>query len=141
MTPRAYPGPRPPRPYRRPEKTEQANGVALLRLVSRRVYVLGVRRRATDYQGTMQTPGIPDVYAVLKPLSAVDRPRPLWWECKAVGGRLRPEQAELRDIHAEAGLAHVVGTFQTLADWLVDHGYLSRNQLPAYRTEPQPGKP
>jgi hypothetical protein len=76
------------------EKTEQAHGVQLLRSLGAKVYVLGGHRRAGDYQGTMQTEGLPDVEAFL-PVRGTRRRVFLKWECKAVGGRLRPGAARI----------------------------------------------
>jgi hypothetical protein len=44
---------------RQPEKAEQAGIVKLVRALGGRVYVLGTRRKRGDFQGTMQTPGLP----------------------------------------------------------------------------------
>lgn len=60
----------------------------------------------------------------------------LFVEAKATGGRLRPEQAELRDLCRRAGIAHVVGGLDAVIAWLVAHGYLTADSVPHYR---QPG--
>ena len=114
----------------RPEKVEQAHGVRLLRLIGAAVYVSGTVRRKGDYQGTMQTPGIPDVEAWLpwpQDTSSDAGPtrRPLKWECKRAGGQLSPEQEAYRQHCLDAGVAHVVGPLDSLVAWLVGAGYLA----------------
>lgn len=125
------------------ERYEQADGVKLLRSLGAAVYVLGTHRRAGDYQGTMQTPGIADVEAWLSSdgarLLELDRKykrivcrRLLKWEVKrARGGRLSPEQAAYRDHCQDAGIDYVCGDLSALMRWLVSAGYLRRDQLPA----------
>ena len=119
------------------EKHEQAQGVQMLLSIGAAVYVSGtVRRRDDAYHGTMQTPGIPDVEAFLRVPGAAPARVLLKWEVKrAKGGRVSPAQAEYRQRCVEAGVAHVVGPFQALVDWLVAHGYVREQQLPAYRTQ------
>jgi hypothetical protein len=116
------------------EKVEQAHGVQLLRYVAGReqVFVLGTRRRAGDYQGTMQSLGVPDVVAFL-PLGPSKLQ--LWWEVKAPGGRLRPEQQHFRQLclSVAAGVAHVVGDYDALIAFLVKGGWVKASSLPHYR--------
>jgi hypothetical protein len=114
------------------EKTEQAHGVQLLRSLGAKVYVLGGHRRRGDYQGTMQTEGIADVFAFV-PVRGERRLVFLVWECKAEGGRLRPEQREFQQLCADADLAHLVGPFDALIAWLAARGLVKTNQFPAYR--------
>ena len=45
------------------EKEIQADIVKLLKTVGAAVYTIGTKRKKTDHQGTMQTPGIPDLVA------------------------------------------------------------------------------
>lgn len=111
------------------EKFEQADGVRLLLSLGARVYVSGTRRARGDYQGTRQTPGIPDVEAFL-PARAGRCAQLVKWEVKRAGGRLRPEQAAYRDACEAAGVAHVVGDLNALLRWLVAHGYLRADQVP-----------
>lgn len=123
-----------------PEKVVQQHALNLLRNVGARVWVLGTRRRRGDFPGTMQTPGIADVFAILPPppLKSDRRsPVPLWFECKAAGGRLRPEQAEFRTACLEAELAHVVGGVDELMSFLVRGGWLKSQNVPHYK-QPQP---
>lgn len=118
---------------KRLEKHEQADGVRLLQSLGARVYVSGTHRRSGDYQGTMQTPGIPDVEAFLPP----PRWRPaglarqvLKWECKRPGGKLSPAQRDYADLCQQAAVAHVAGDLNALIAWLVGAGYLRPDQLP-----------
>lgn len=119
---------------RQPESVEQAHGVQLLRSLGGRVYVSGTRRRRGDYQGTMQSEGIPDVEAFLPPPPAERSDlAALWillkWEVKAEGGRLRPEQADYRDLCIRARIAHVVGRLDDLIAWLIERDYLKPDQV------------
>jgi hypothetical protein len=112
-----------------PEKAEQAAIVRLLASLGAKVYVLGTRRPAGDYQGTRQTPGLPDVLAFL-PLHAARRGHfeqsreLLAIEVKAKGGRLRPEQVVFRELCQQASVAHVVGGLDAVIAWLTARGYL-----------------
>lgn len=124
------------RPPRVPEKVEQQHGLQLLRSIGARVYVLGTVRRRGDYPGTMQTPGVADVFAFL-PKRGNQRRRALWWECKAAGGRRRPEQIEFQELCGETDLEHVVGTFDALIAALDGLGYVKATQFPHYR-QPRP---
>lgn len=119
------------------EKVEQAHGVQLLETLGADVWVLGTRRRRGDYQGTMQTPGIADVFAVM-PCHLVgihDAPerRALWWEAKAVGGRLSDDQERFQRCCREADLWHVVGPFDALVEALVGAGYIKAESVAHYR--------
>lgn len=120
------------------EKVEQAHIVQLLRALGAEVYVLGTRRRRGDFQGTMQTPGVPDVMAFLK-ASDRDALSParvmLFVECKAPGGRLRPEQARFRELALDADVRHVVGGYDDVIDWLVRTGHARAEQFPHYRRQ------
>lgn len=120
------------------EKAEQAQGVALLRSLGAWVGVIGTRRPGGDYQGTCQTPGLPDVYAIVPKRGAGGAETAVWWEAKSATGRLRPEQAEFRRRCFNAGHAHVTGGLTALMHWLVGAGFLKREQLPASR---QPAAP
>lgn len=116
------------------EKVEQAHIVQLLKLVKAEVYVLGTRRRAGDYQGTMQTPGLPDLLAFLPDrLNGASQRVPVFIECKAPGGRLRPEQRDFRALCLMAGIAHIVGDLDAVIAFLIGAGYVTANQFPHYR--------
>lgn len=123
------------------EKVIQSQGVNLLRSLGAKVYVLGTKRRRGDFQGTNQTPGIGDVYALLvRPPRCAKAdtvvgplPRALWWEAKAEGGRLRPEQIEFRNACQVCGVAHIIGGLDPLFAWLVNYGYLLPDNIAHYR--------
>jgi len=121
------------------EKYEQADGVKLLGSLGARVYVLGTVRRRGDYQGTMQTPGIPDVHAFLPPPKyGRDLPwgqtrRLLHWEVKSDTGRPSPAQDEYRVLCQLAGVWHVTGNLNALLAALVQQGYLRADQLTIQR--------
>lgn len=118
-----------------PEKVVQQHIVTLLRSIGGTVYVLGTTRRRGDFHGTMQTPGIGDLYAFLpKPPRFSGQPTALWIEVKAKGGRLRPEQVEFRAHCARAAVAHVTGDLDAVIQFLCDGGWLSAANLPNYRT-------
>jgi hypothetical protein len=114
------------------EKVEQAHIVQLLRSIGATVYTLGTRRRRGDYPGTMQTPGIADVFAFLPP-----KTRQRWVllavEVKAEGGRLRPEQVRFRELCLWADVAYVVGPLDAVITWLVAEHYVQASQFPHYR--------
>lgn len=125
----------------------QAHGVALLRSIGGKVYIIGHPSPADGrtHRGTGQTPGLPDVFAFLPPrrLWADEAPTPppakpiaLWWEAKGAGGRLRPEQAEFRSLCLDAELQHVVGDLDALIAFLCEHHYCKAAQFPHYR-QPQ----
>jgi len=101
---------------------------------------LCTRRPAGDYQGTRQTPGIPDVEAwlPLPPNVASDHTRGrviLKWECKAAGGRLSQAQEDYRQL-CLAGpreVHHVVGGLDELIAWAIEQGYCKAENMPHYR--------
>ena len=109
-----------------PEKAEQRAIVELLRLFGAPVYVLGTTRRKTDHPGTMQTPGLPDLYAFLptKPRSIVLQYRPIWIEVKSASGCLSDAQEAFRWLCEMSGEDHFVGTADQFAAELKRRGYL-----------------
>lgn len=116
------------------EAVEQSHIVQVLRTIGADVWVIGTKRRKTDYHGTMQTAGLPDVLACLPLQSSMEGGR--WWlavECKAKGGRLRPEQAHFKACCEASMLYHIVGGFDDVLHWLVTYGYLTEATLPHYR--------
>lgn len=121
------------RPVRVPEKAEQQHIVQLLRSIGAKVYVSGTVRRRGDFAGTMQTPGIPDVEAFLPPRGSCGLWRLLKVEVKRVGGQMRPEQAEYRDLCARANVVHIVGPLDAVIAWLASEGYVTASQFPHYR--------
>lgn len=126
----------PPIRRQQPEKAQQEQGIALLRSLGGAVFRLGGHRRSSDYQGTMQTPGLPDVMAFLPHRGSGVRTF-VCWEVKAPGGRLRPEQLAFQTHCFDAGVAHVAGDLTALMHWLVSAGFLRADQLPASR-QPAP---
>lgn len=111
-----------------PERVEQQHIVQLIRSIGGAVYVLGTTRRRGDYPGTMQTPGIPDLYAIL-PVTYES----VWIEVKAEGGMLRPEQQQFRELCEKGHVAHIVGGLSTVLAWLVERSYVRDQQAPHYR--------
>lgn len=129
----------PSKPRQR-ERSEQAAIVQLLRALGAKVYTLGTTRRRGDHQGTMQTPGLPDVIAFLKHPTSLDCTRTrqlLFIECKAPGGRMRSEQVEFRGLAIAAETAHVTGGVDAVIAWLIQHGHLRADQVAHYR-QPAP---
>ena len=104
------------------EKHVQRQIVDYLKLIGAEVYVLGTVRRKGDHPGTMQTPGIPDLYAFLKPgIFSADA---LWIEVKAEGGKCSPAQLSFQKLAKERGINYVCGGFQDLLNWLNGMGYI-----------------
>lgn len=128
---------------RQREKVEQAHGVQLLRVLGAAVYVSGTRRKRGDFQGTMQSPGIPDVEAWLDG-TRVGFPGVrvlLKWEVKAAGGRLSPEQLEYQRLCSAADVRYLVGDYDALIAWLIVQGHAKPEQFPTYRRPGPSGKP
>lgn len=117
-------------PPRVPEKAEQAHSVQLVRSIGGTSYVLGTKRRRDDFQGTMQSPGVPDVIHFIP-----DHGRTvlLFHEVKAADGRLRPEQRAFQEGCIAAGVAHIVGGLDTLIGWLTARGIVQASNFPHYR--------
>lgn len=106
------------------ERSEQSEGVKLLRMIGAKVYILGTKRRQGDYQGTNQTPGIADVEAFL-PAKAGHPSRILKWEVKRErGSKASPDQVDYAARCQTARVPYVIGTARTLTSWLVAEGYL-----------------
>jgi len=117
------------------EKKEQAEIVNLLTQVGAAVYVLGTRRAQycglcggkTSDQGTRQTPGIGDVFALLPPLPRAQPGTawtPLWIEVKGKGGGLSAEQFTFKARCDAAQLAHIVGGLDSVISWLARGGWV-----------------
>ena len=118
------------------EKVEQAHILQLIASVGGTAYVLGTRRPKGDYQGTRQTPGVPDVIAfVPKPtMRGHGMQIALFIEVKrSVGGRLSPEQSAFRDHCRFSGQEHVVGGLNAVIAWMVQNGVITDRQVPHYR--------
>ena len=103
------------------EKDVQADVVKLLETVGAAVYKIGTTRKKGDHQGTMQTPGIPDLCAFV-PVSAPCPLVQLWIEVKRPGGTMSATQGAFRWNALEAGGAHVVGGVDEVVDWLKARG-------------------
>jgi hypothetical protein len=107
------------------EKTEQAAIVQLLRTIGASVYVLGTRRRKGDYQGTCQTPGIPDLYCVIrKPHAVSNYLQPVWIEVKAGRGRTSEAQAQFKEESNCACIPHLIGGIDVVTHWLRQGGWI-----------------
>lgn len=129
-----------PKAPRVSEKVLQQQIVRFLCNLGARVYVSGTVRRTGDYQGTMQTPGIPDVEAWLPLAPGVASPHArsrvvLKVECKAAGGQLSAAQESYRQLCLEGpvGLHHVVGGLDDVIAWAIDQGYVKAENMPHYR--------
>lgn len=115
-----------------PEKVVQSHVVSALRSVGAKVYVIGrPPRRDAVHKGTGQTAGIPDLLVFLPDAPNVNYDagtgslaHQLWVECKAKGGRLRPEQADFRARCQAVGIPHVVGGLDEVLAYLRAHGYI-----------------
>lgn len=107
-----------------PEKHVQRQIVCLLERIGAKVYVLGTTRPRGDYPGTMQTPGVPDLYVFLPETPQQWRGLAVWIEVKAKGGRLRPAQADFRDRCQVALTPHLVGGLDEVVHYLTAGGWL-----------------
>lgn len=116
------------------ERSVQQQIVMLLRSLGSQVYTLGTTRRAGDYHGTMQTPGLPDVMAFL-PARGERKGRLVMIEVKAPGGRARPDQLAFQDACRATGVAHVLGGLDQVVTWLVDEQYLRADQIAHFHTD------
>ena len=104
------------------EKNIQADIVQLLESVGAAVYRIGTTRKKGDHQGTMQTPGIPDLLAFVTVPFPVLSSVQLWIEVKRQGGTISEAQTTFL-LHAlEAGCEHVVGGVDEVVDWLKARG-------------------
>jgi hypothetical protein len=107
-----------------PERVVQRQIVQALRAVGAKVYIIGtVHAGEPGRMTTRMTPGIPDLFTFLPMRDGVG-PRALWIEVKSTGGRLRPEQAEFRDLCHGAGGAHIVGGLDDVLAYLQQWGYV-----------------
>jgi hypothetical protein len=122
MTPRQY-----------PERVEQRNITHLAQSLGGKVYTLGTTRRRTDHPGTMQTPGLPDLWIWLPPVPyrpgrelpiGAARPIALWWEVKAARGRATPEQRAFADLCLRSQTPYGLGGLHDFITWLERAGRL-----------------
>ena len=124
----------PTRPAKVSEKQQQAAIVQLLRSIGADVWVLGTVRRKGDYQGTRQSPGLPDLLACLPDIGRLDLRDGdavrewLAIECKSSTGRLRPEQQHFQACCQDSDLLHVVGGLDAVIAKLQALGYLKREK-------------
>ena len=95
------------------EKHEQQRIVQYARLTGGEVYVLGTRRRRSDYPGTMQTPGLPDLW-IMWPTLGIG----CWWEVKRAGGRRTPEQVAFGTACTQTATAYGYGPFDVFKTWI-----------------------
>jgi hypothetical protein len=133
-----------------PERAEQEAVKKLLLAMGAKFYVAGVTRKKGDYQGTMQTPGLPDLPLVFLPAFKLQPPPapgtpPLMYELvcievkstaahKTKHGGLSPFQREAKAYCLGAGVPYVHGDLDAIIGWLIDHGYLKPENVPHYRT-------
>ena len=106
------------------EKQEQAAIVKLLRSVGGWVYVLGTRRRKGDHPGTMQTPGLPDLFAFVPNRHPGTERIALWVEVKTPTGRPSEAQSDFEHGCKVSGTHHVMGGCDDVAQWLKWNGLL-----------------
>ena len=113
---------------RQPEKQAQRAVCALIKLLGGQVWVLGTRRRRTDYQGTMMSPGLPACWFMFPPrrdLGAIAG----WIEVKAPRGRLSAAQIAFRAACVESGVVHLVGGLDSFVAWCVAQGRVKADQV------------
>ena len=106
------------------EKDIQADIVKLLETVGAAVYKIGTTRKKGDHQGTMQTPGIPDLCAFVEIPKGRWSPDlvQLWIEVKRPGGTCSEAQDAFTANAVMAGCQHVVGGIDEVLDWLKARG-------------------
>lgn len=108
-----------------PEKAIQRAIVQLLTAARADVWVLGTTRRKGDHQGTMQTPGIPDLVAFLPPADGgLGRYTQLWVEVKAPKGRPSKAQDRFRQACVFAWQAHITGGVDAVLAYLKTGGWI-----------------
>lgn len=104
------------------EKQEQQAICDLIRAIGGHVYVIGTKRPKGDYQGTRQTPGIPDLFCFL-PLRGI-MARSLWIEVKRKGGRKSDAQQYFASLCMNRNIDHIIGGHDDVANWLKLNGFL-----------------
>lgn len=132
-------------PPRVPEKVVQQHIVTLLRTFGAHVWILGTARSAgrkcrncgnfvaSNDMGTHQTPGIPDLYAIVpKPGDGIEW-MPLWVEVKAEGGKPSPGQINFASAVKLTGTGYVMGGLDDVIGWLLERGIVTDRQVPHYR--------
>ncbi len=121
-------------PPRISEKAMQAQIVALLRTLGAMVYVLGhpSPNDGRRHRGTVQTPGLPDLWVFLPSFLAIAGGE-VTIEVKAPGGRVRAEQEAFAAYRRGAGGEHIIGGYDDVVAWLIRYGYLKEQNVPHYR--------
>lgn len=117
------------------EKDEQSAIIQIARATGGLVWVLGTRRARGDYQGTRQTPGLPDLWIVWPNLA---RGHAAWWEVKTATGRRSPAQVAFAEACAAAGVAYGCGDSRAFEAWCADRGLLHKERVMAAPSEPGP---
>lgn len=123
------------------EKNEQLGIRQLMLTLGATEYVLGTKRKKSDYHGTMQTPGIPDLQFFLPEkrarFDASAKPftrRFVIVEAKREKeGRFSPAQKEYRALCAAAGIDYIGGCLNDVIAWLIREGYVKADNVPHYR--------
>lgn len=133
---------REPRRHGKPEQKEQEDVKKLLHALGAKFWVAGTKRKRTDYQGTMMTPGLPDIPFVFLPrrgaragysqvtlydLVVIEMKSPQAHQ-KRDGG-LSVEQAEFKRFCDLAGITYVHGDAKAIVQWLVEQCYLRADQV------------
>lgn len=136
----------PPRRRNNPERAEQDKALRLLRSLGARVWVAGTTRKRGDYQGTMQTAGLPDLPFVFLParrpgtlafkghehdrvLLVVEIKSPSAARAKDCGRS--SEQVVFAHQCELAGVHYFCGDCDGLIGWLISHGFLRADQVAA----------
>lgn len=124
------------------ESAEQLGIRKLMLSLGAKEYVLGTKRRKTDFHGTMQTPGIADLQFFLPDRRGgrahLSPRRLVIVEAKRQkGGRFSPDQVQYRDLCVAAGVDYIGGCLDDVIAWLIHEGYLRADQVPHYRTAPE----
>ena len=116
---------------RQPEREITQQIVRLLKSLGGEIYKSSTTRRRGDYQGTMQTPGIPDLEIFMPPPKArpADNHVLVKIEVKAQKGRMSPAQQRYRQLCLLSNTHHIVGGFDEVLDWLISHAYLESEQV------------
>ena len=107
------------------EKEIQADIVQLLESVGAKVYKIGTKRKKSDHQGTMQSPGIPDLCAFVtlpKETDHIFKSAQIWIEVKRPGETRSEDQDTFRSNALKAGCEHVTGGVDEVLAWLTARG-------------------
>ena len=90
------------------------------------VYVLGITRKRGDHPGTMQTAGLPDLFAFLPYEHGEQRygERLVAVEVKAPGELPTHPQVDFAEHCDAAGIAHVIGGFEAVVAWALGEGLI-----------------